>query len=201
MAATSSGDERLAYRERRCPDCDLNGWLDSVGKVRDHSRVRACRCCGGRGRIRLVTFYELRAADKTHRQRLVLLLESGRARLSKVKDTVDPMLRGPRYDSLDELASLMAEPPGGTNFGRRRSASGRWVPLEPTDFSYLKSPHAELRGKPVPATDAALSIKRPVVRHGTASSYKREGCRCEACRKWWADYMRGRRLEQRLRSR
>ena len=85
----------------------------------------------------------------------------------------------------DDIAELMAEPPGGHNHGRERGAEGAWEPLESADWDSL---HAF----PVPIHGEGLSIKRPVDRrkHGTVYTYVKIKCRCEPCKRGWADYQR-----------
>lgn len=83
--------------------------------------------------------------------------------------------------SLDELAELMAEPPGGHNHGRVRTAGG-WRSLEP-DYSQ------EL---PYIVHDPEYrAIEK--YRHGTRSRYVHGQCRCDKCRKANRDYFTRRR--------
>lgn len=83
--------------------------------------------------------------------------------------------------TLDELAELMAEPPGGENHGRVRTEGG-WRSLEP-DYS----------------ADLPYLIHDPDYRnaqkyeHGTRSRYVADGCRCDECRRANREYMRARR--------
>jgi hypothetical protein len=80
----------LGHRVRRCSDCDLNGYVDSVGKVRPKYRgkVRRCGTCGGTGQIRLVTKRELQRSPKT----FLPMLAAGSARIASTREVVDPML-------------------------------------------------------------------------------------------------------------
>ena len=81
----------------------------------------------------------------------------------------------------DDLADLMAEPPGGENHGRVRTEGG-WRSLAPA-----------------PSADLPYIIDDPEYRaahryeHGTRARYVHDRCRCALCRKANRDYMRKRR--------
>jgi hypothetical protein len=94
-----------------------------------------------------------------------------------------------------DWAEILEEPPGGVNFGRERSASGRWKPLEAIDWEFSGK---DGPSEPVPVTEAMPSIKRgaTVRRHGTTYTYINIGCRCQVCKTGWAAYIRKRRREQ-----
>lgn len=82
-----------------------------------------------------------------------------------------------------DYAELMSEPPGGINRGRKKSTNGRWVALEPADFSMF-----EEIGKPLPVTDE-FSMPALQAKHGLYA-YQRLRCRCVDCKAIWAAYMR-----------
>ena len=83
---------------------------------------------------------------------------------------------------LDELADLMAEPPGGHNGGRRRTYEGGdgikgfdgWQPLETGRFDIpsFKRYHEPRIEDKVPR------------QHGTRYTYQKVRCRCAVCRAW-----------------
>ena len=83
-------------------------------------------------------------------------------------------------EGLDELAELMAEPPGGHLNYSEPAADGLGRPIESTGIR------------------AARAYARPrkpfdTIRHGTASAYQNDECRCAEWGMAWAAYKRERR--------
>lgn len=72
----------------------------------------------------------------------------------------------------DVMQEIMEEPPGGHNHGRARTLSGGWHILETP-------------GKDSPSYKHYIEKPR---KHGTAYTYMKLRCRCEACRAWMRDY-------------
>ena len=77
--------------EVRCPDCELNGFLDNIGRPHKKARYTQCRdCseCGGFGRLHLVT--KQRIDQDPHISR-----KMGRKagyRIVSHKETLDPYM-------------------------------------------------------------------------------------------------------------
>lgn len=92
--------------------------------------------------------------------------------------------------TLDELAELMAEPPGGENHGRVRTEGG-WRSLENAyegaDLPYVIH-DPEYRARDRYETRAA---------HGTRTRYRHGPCRCLLCRQAERDYRRSYRNRKR----
>lgn len=87
----------------------------------------------------------------------------------------------------DDLAELMAEPPHGTGFGRKRTSGGGW--------EYLSVDEARRweEGYTAPKEEEPLRrSKRPpdTIVHGTVSAYKNQKCRCVDCRAANAAYVK-----------
>ena len=83
-------------------------------------------------------------------------------------------------EDLDDLARLMAEPPGGHLNYSEDAADGLGRPIESS--SWRKRTNYVRPTKP---TDT--------IRHGTASAYTTDKCRCKLCRAGWAAYVKARR--------
>jgi hypothetical protein len=81
----------------------------------------------------------------------------------------------------DELAEMMAEPPGGENHGRVRS-SGGWRSLEPihTELDYIV---------PDPEYGKGRRRKDTSIPHGTRGGYTNHRCRCDLCRHAQREYI------------
>lgn len=75
--------------------------------------------------------------------------------------------------TLDDLAELMAEPPGGENHGRTR-AGGGWLRLD-------RAAHE--------MAEIGFEYFVDIEIHGTASTY-RAGCRCDSCKRAKRDEQR-----------
>lgn len=94
-------------------------------------------------------------------------------------------------DGLEELAELMAEPPGGFNHGRRNGdpldgvydeGQEDWVPLLVEDRGLVST-------KRYPVDSQSTTD-----RHGTLYAYVKLRCRCGRCRLAMAEWKRNRRV-------
>ena len=90
----------------------------------------------------------------------------------------------------DELADLMAEPPGGgESHGRRKTEAG-WRYIGETyesDLPYVIDDPEYNQGRRLRRSPEGIP-------HGTRGGYTNHRCRCDLCRKAQRDYLRKRRL-------
>jgi hypothetical protein len=92
--------------------------------------------------------------------------------------------------TLDDLADLMAEPPGGHQYGRKRGTDGGWVDLDEVVASAYEEhltldPSEHPYHRPVKPGDTII--------HGSRSAYVNDRCRCDECRTANRAYIRARR--------
>jgi hypothetical protein len=95
--------------------------------------------------------------------------------------------------SLDDLADLMAEPPGGHQHGRKRGVDGGWVELDEVVAAAYEEhmtldPQSHPYHRPVKPEDTIV--------HGTRSAYVNDRCRCDDCREANREYIRTRRYRE-----
>ena len=95
-----------------------------------------------------------------------------------------------RREDLAELEKLMQEPPGGINYGRKRTQDGGWVRLEE---DLARAYEAQLTVDPEEPAYHRSVKPADTIRHGTLSAYNNDRCRCELCRAAMRDYGRKRR--------
>lgn len=84
----------------------------------------------------------------------------------------------------EDIEAIMAEIPGGENFGRVRR-QGRWAPLSPNEQDAI------LGDLWIDGDEMAYTRpRRPLetVQHGTLSTYNNDRCRCDECRAAMARY-------------
>lgn len=71
--------------DERCEDCEVNGYLSNEGFPRKGAPVHKCSRCGGKGRIRLVTWEMIRSDIA-----LLAKLTKPGYRLARRSELIDP---------------------------------------------------------------------------------------------------------------